>query len=85
MLNRLKLIRLKKNITQKELSDRSKIPVWKIARWEEGKRKPSLIEVLMVQKALIGTEELFILNPTELKEMVLRLEKQYQKSNVPIL
>ena len=75
MLNRLKLIRLKRNITQRQLSDRSRIPIWKIAKWEEGKRKPSLIEVLAIQKAIGGTEELCVLNPTELKEMTLLSEK----------
>jgi DNA-binding transcriptional regulator YiaG len=64
---RLKLIRWKKGLTQKELAQRAGLPVWKISRWEDGTRKPTIVEIALIQKVL--KDDLFVLNPLELEEL----------------
>ena len=64
---RIKLIRWKKCLTQKELAGMAGLPIWKISKWENGKRKPTLLEATLVQDAL--KDELSVLNPLELAQI----------------
>ncbi|PIV20164.1 MAG: hypothetical protein COZ69_11020 [Deltaproteobacteria bacterium CG_4_8_14_3_um_filter_45_9] len=66
-ISRLKLFRLKRGLTQKQLAEKAGLPVWKISQWESGKRIPTLMEMLRVQIVLKGN--LFVFNPLELKEV----------------
>lgn len=52
MLTRLKLARMEKGFTQKELAQRLGIPPWKISRWENGRLKLDSENALLVQKVL---------------------------------
>ena len=64
---RLKLIRWKHSLTQKKLAQMAGLPTWKISKWEAGIRKPTIVEIALVQKAL--KDELFVLNPLEVEEL----------------
>jgi len=64
---RLKLFRWKRGLTQKQLAEKTGLPVWKISKWETGKRIPTIMEMLRVQIVLKGN--LFVFNPLDLKEI----------------
>lgn len=66
MIPRLKLMRLKHRLTQRELPQLARIPLWKISKWEAGTRMPSIVEAAMVQK--VFKNDLFVLNPLEVQE-----------------
>jgi transcriptional regulator with XRE-family HTH domain len=67
IIPRLKLIKLKRRLTQKRLAQMAKVPIWVISKWESGKRLPSLKEAALVQKSLEKFEkpELCVLDPSE--------------------
>lgn len=67
MIPRLKLMRLKHRLTQRELAQLARIPLWKISKWEAGTRRPSIVEVAMVQ--IVFKNDLFVLDPSELEEL----------------
>ena len=67
MIPRLKLMRLKHRLSQRELAQRAGLPIWKISRWEAGTRTPSIVEAALVQK--VFKDDLFVLNPLELEEL----------------
>lgn len=70
IIPRLRLIRWKRGLTQRKLAQMAEIPLWKIIKWEGGRRIPTLREAVIVQRALekIEKPELFVLNPIEFKE-----------------
>jgi len=81
MIPRLKLIRLKHRLTQKELAQRAGVPSWKLSKWEAGIRKPTIVEIALVQR--VFKDELFVLNPLEVEEFR-KLDKLKCPQNITI-
>ena len=65
-ISRLKLIRWKKGLTQRELAEKAGLPVWKISKWEEKRRFPTLSEARQVQEVLPGN--FLVYDPSEIRE-----------------
>lgn len=67
IIPRLKLFRWKRGLSQKKLAEMSDIPLWKIRAWEEGKRSPSIEEMIRIQYVLRGNFP--VIDPNELSEV----------------
>ena len=53
-MNEIKNIRKDFGLTQKELSEKTKVPIRTIQEWEQNRRKPPEYVVWMIKKLLKG-------------------------------